>query len=404
MTVTVDAGTGAATELDPEVFDDVLASVRAFVRGKVVPLEEVIDAEDRMPEEIVVAAREMGLYGFTIPQQYGGLGVSVSQEVRLVTELGWTTPALRSLFGTNNGIAGQVLIRAGTSAQRADWLPRLASGALASFALTEEGAGSDPSGMTTRAVRTEQGWRIDGAKRFITNAPSADVFMVFAQVDVDGTDRITVFLVPADVPGITVGPRDSKMGQKGAASAEVFLDGVLVGHDAVVGGEEALGSGYRTALTSLAHGRIHIAALCVGMMERLLVEAGDQAAQRVQGGRPIGEHQLIAGLLADMQTDLAAGRALVAEAARAWDAGEDRSMLPSAAKYFCSEAVGRCADRAVQIFGGSGYMRGVAVERMYRDARLFRIYEGTSQIQQVILGRHVVAEARERLTRAGGAR
>lgn len=402
MTLTVESHDEVTPGLDADVFEDVLAAVRSFVRDRVVPREEEIDADDAMPPEIVDAAREMGLYGFTIPQRYGGLGVSVGQEVRLVVELGWTTPALRSLFGTNNGIAGQVLIKAGTDEQRETWLPRLAAGALASFALTEEAAGSDPSGMTTRAVRTADGWRIDGAKRFITNAPSADVFMVFAKVagQDGGGEKISVFLVPATTSGITVGPRDSKMGQKGAASAEVFLDGVLVPHDAVVGGEEALGSGYRTALTSLAHGRIHIAALCVGMMERLLVEAGDEAARRVQGGRPIGEHQLVAGLLADMQTDLAAGRALVVEAARAWDAGEDRSMLPSAAKYFCSEAVGRCADRAVQIFGGSGYMRGVSVERMYRDARLFRIYEGTSQIQQVILGRHVVAQARDRIGEA----
>lgn len=383
--------------LDPELFEEVLGAVRQFVRERVVPLEAQIDAEDEIPKGIVEAAKEMGLYGFTVPQEHGGLGVSVAQEVRLVAELGWTTPALRSLFGTNNGIAGQVLIKAGTPEQRATWLPRIASGeVVASFALTEESAGSDPSGMTTCAARTETGWRIDGAKRFITNAPVADLFMTFAKVATDEGDKISVFLVPSLTEGLSVGPRDVKMGQKGAWTAEVFYDGVEVPADALVGGEEGIGRGYRTALASLSHGRVHIAALCVGMMERLLVEAGDYAAQRVQGGKPIGQHQLVQGLLADMQVDLAAGRALLREAAVAFDDGSDRTMLPATVKYFCSEAVGRCADRAVQVLGGSGYMRGVAVERMYRDARLFRIYEGTSQIQQVIIGRQLVKEAAAR--------
>ncbi len=376
--------------------EGILSTVRDFVRKEVVPREAEIDANDEMPESIRAKAKDMGLFGFTIPEAYGGLGLSTYEEARLVFELGYTTPALRSMFGTNNGIAGHVLLEGATEEQKLEWLPKVASGeVVASFALTEPDAGSDPGGLTTNAVREGNGWVINGTKRYITNAPVADVFMVFARTDPSkkGSKGITTFLVPRSTPGLSVGQRDHKMGQFGAWTADVILEDVRVGDDAVIGGEAGLGTGYSTAMRCLAHGRVHIAALCVGMAQRLVDESVSYAQTREQSGRPIAVHQLVQGLVADSVTDMYAGRSLVLEVARAFDDGTDMRTGPATAKYFCSEMVGRVADRAVQIHGGAGYMRESAVERFYRDSRLFRIYEGTSQIQQVIIARQVLGDA-----------
>jgi acyl-CoA dehydrogenase len=335
----------------------------------------------------------MWLFGFTIPEEYGGLGLTVSQEVRLVFELGYTTPAFRSMFGTNNGIAGHVLLEGGTQEQKKLYLPKLASGEwIASFALTEEGAGSDPAGLSTSAAEDGAGgYVINGLKRFITNAPVADVFMVFARhADGPAAGKISVFMVKAGTPGVTVGPKDEKMGQHGAWTSEVRFDDVCVSAETLIG---APGQGYVTAMRSLAHGRIHIAALCVGLAQRALDETLNYAASREQGGHVIADYQLIQGLIADSQTDVLAGRSLVLSAAASYDDGTDQRMAPSCAKYFASEMVGRVADRAVQVHGGVGYMRGVTVERIYRDARLFRIYEGTSQIQQIVIARQALRGA-----------
>jgi acyl-CoA dehydrogenase len=376
----------------------ILTTVRQLVRTKVVPFEAAIDENDELPAGLRDEAARMGLFGFAIPEQYGGLGLSMAQEAQLVMELGYTTPAFRSMFGTNNGIAGHVLMEGATEEQKQKWLPPLAAGEwIASFALTEENAGSDPAGLATAARRTEAGYTIAGTKRYITNAPVADVFMVFARhSDGPAAGRISAFLVPASTPGITVGPKDAKMGQHGAWTAEVYFDDVSVGTDALIG---AAGEGYVIALRCLAHGRLHIAALCVGLAQRALDETVQYALAREQGGRVIADYQLVQGLVADSQTDVMAGRALVESAARAFDDGTDQRLAPSCAKYFCSEMVGRVADRAVQVHGGAGYMRGVAAERIYRDARLFRIYEGTSQIQQI-----VIAKQTFRAASTGGAR
>jgi acyl-CoA dehydrogenase len=374
--------------MDQTDLDDILAAVRAFVRDRVVPAEQQIEEDDCVPEALRQAAKDMGLFGFAIPEAYGGLGLSLSEEVRLVMELGYTTPSLRSMFGTNNGIAGHVLMLGGTEAQKDKWLPKLASGeVVASFALTEPEAGSDPSDLTTSAKRDGTGWIINGTKRYITNAPVADLFLVFARSDQEasGSRGISAFLVPADTDGLTVGPKDHKMGQLGAWTADVYLDDVRVASDQVIGGEQGVGRGYGTAMGCLAHGRVHIAALCVGMAERLVDESVNYAKERKQGGKPIASFQLVQGLIADSQTDYLAGRSLVLAVAEAFDRGEDTKLGPSCAKYFASEMVGRVADRAVQVHGGAGYMRGVPVERFYRDARLFRIYEGTSQIQQLVI-------------------
>ena len=382
--------------MEAEDLAHVLESVRDFLRTEVVPLEEQIEEQDEIPASLVAQCRDMGLYGFALPEQYGGLGLSAYEEVQLVMELGWTTPALRSLFGTNNGIAGHVLLEGGTEEQKRAWLPRLASGEVtASFALTEADAGSDPSSLRTAARRDGGDWVIDGAKRYITNAPVADVLMVFARTDPEarGSRGISAFLVPRDSPGLSVGPRDAKMGHHGACTADVVLDGVRVPAEAVVGGGAGVDQGFRIAAKCLAHGRLHIAALCVGIAARLVHETVEFAKTREQGGRPIARFQLVQGLVADSITEYRAGRAMVLDAARSFDDGSDRVAGPSATKYFCSEMVGRVADRAVQVHGGAGYMRGVTVERLYRDVRLFRIYEGTSQIQQVIVARDALGPA-----------
>ena len=382
--------------VEADVFAAVLAEVKDFVRNRVVPREiEIMDGNE-IPADLRKQAADMGLFGYAIPEEWGGIGLNLIQDVELAMELGYTSLALRSMFGTNNGIAGQVLVGFGTDEQKERWLPAIASGeVVASFALTEPGAGSNPAGLRTSARRVGDGWVIDGCKQFITNAPIAGLFVVFAKVDPVPTkgNGIAVFLVAADAPGVSVGPKDSKMGQEGAWTSDVTLDGVRVDDDALVGGEPEVG--YRAAMTSLARGRIHMAALAVGSAQRALDESLAHAAFAIQGNNVIGEFQLVQAMIADQQVGVMAGRALVRDAAQKYVSGEDRRIAPSAAKLFCTEMVGRVADLAVQIHGGSGYMRHVAVERIYRDVRLLRLYEGTSEIQRLIIGGGLVAQARK---------
>ena len=388
--------------ITPEVgdhdFRDILDATREFVRSVVMPRELEIMNANRIPDDIRDQTKAMGLFGYAIPQQWGGLGLNIAQDVELAMELGYTTLALRSMFGTNNGIAGQVLVGFGTEDQKARWLGDIASGeVVASFALTEPGAGSNPAGLRTKAIRDGDAWAISGSKQYITNAPTADLFIVFARTrpaDADGPG-IAVFLVPADATGVEVGAKDAKMGQEGAWTADVTLDGVRVGDDALVGG--AVDVGYRAAMTSLARGRIHIAALSVGAAQRALDESVSYAATATQGGTPIGSFQLVQAMIADMQTGVMAGRALVRDAARMWLTDEDRRIAPSTAKLFCTEMVGRVADLAVQVHGGAGYMRDVPVERIYRDVRLLRLYEGTSEIQRLIIGGGLVKAAQRKV-------
>ncbi|WP_179377884.1 acyl-CoA dehydrogenase family protein [Rhodococcus sp. ACS1] len=392
MTSTVSSD--PTTQVDDEDFRDILSHARTFVRDIVVPREQEIDENDAIPAEIRAAAKDMGLFGFAIPQEWGGLGMNLIQDVELAMELGYTTLALRSMFGTNNGIAGQVLVNYGTEEQKTAWLERIASGdVVASFALTEAGAGSNPAGLRTKAVRDGDDWLITGEKRFITNASIADLFVVFARTrpaDGDGPG-IAVFLVPADAPGVQVGGKDRKMGHAGSTTATVHFDDVRVPSSALVGSGEDVG--YRAAMTSLARGRVHVAALAVGQALRALDESVAYAATATQGNTVIGDFQLVQAMLADQQTGVMAGRALVRDAARAWVEGTDRRIAPSVAKLFCTEMVGKVADLAVQIHGGSGYMREVAVERIYRDVRLLRLYEGTSEIQRLIVGGGLVKRA-----------
>src|SRR3954451_1618977 len=372
--------------MDADVFAQVKDAVRQLVREVVVPLEEEIDLDDRIPDELRAAAADMGLFGYALPEEHGGLGVTMSEDVQLAFEFGYTTPAFRSLFGTNNGIAGQVIARFGSEEQKKPSLPRLAAGELiGSFALTEAEAGSDPAGVRTTARRDGDEWVITGSKRYITNAPIADLFVVFARSNPEekGGRGISSFVVDATAPGVSVGPHDKKMGQSGAWTAEVFFDDVRVPASALIGEE---GRGYAKALTVLSRGRLHIAALCVGMAQRVLDESVAYAATAKQGGAPIGRFQLVQAMIAETHAELLAARSMVIDVAARYDSGEDTSVGPSSAKLFCSEMVGRATDRAVQVHGGLGYLRTTPVERFYRDARLYRLYEGTSEVQKVIIG------------------
>ncbi|MHC9293107.1 acyl-CoA dehydrogenase family protein [Mycobacterium sp. LTG2003] len=384
------------TEVSNEDFQEILAQTRSFIRTAVVPRESEILATDAVPDDLRDQAKKMGLFGYAIPQEWGGLGLNLAQDVELAMEFGYTSLALRSMFGTNNGIAGQVLVGFGTDEQKTQWLEGIASGdVVASFALTEPGAGSNPAGLRTKAVRDGDDWVITGQKRFITNAPTANLFVVFARTrpaDDDGPG-IAVFLVPADAEGVEVGTKDAKMGQEGAWTADVNFTDVRVPAGSLVGGSEDVG--YRAAMTSLARGRVHIAALAVGTAQRALDESVAYAAAATQGGQPIGSFQLVQAMIADQQTGVLAGRALARDAAAKWVSGEDRRIAPSAAKLFCTEMAGNVADLAVQIHGGTGYMREVPVERIYREVRLLRLYEGTSEIQRLIIGSNLVKGAQK---------
>ena len=380
--------------LDPETFDQLIDTVRRFVSDRLRPLEAAVEEADAIPDDVVREMRALGLYGLSIAEEYGGLGLTMAEECRVAIELGRTTPAFRSTFGTNVGIGSQGLVMAGTPEQKAHWLPRIASGeVVTSFALTEPDVGSDSGAVKTRAVRArdENGadiYRLSGTKRYITNADKADLFTVMARTGEEpGARGVSAFLVPRDLPGLSIGHPEKKMGQKGAKVADVNFDDVAVPATNRLGAE---GEGFKIAMRVLDRGRLHISAVCVGVAERLIADCVAYAGDRKQFGKPIAEHQLIQAMIADSKTDALAARALVLETAARKDLGEDIVLESSAAKLFASEMVGRVADRAVQIFGGAGYIADYGIERLYRDVRLFRIYEGTSQIQQLIIARETM--------------
>lgn len=385
----------STSEVSPEDFVDILDSLRDFIREEVVPREREIAESNAIPADLRVKTKDLGLFGYAISQEWGGIGLDPLQEAELAIELGYATLAFRSMFGTNNGIAGQVIAGYGTEEQKSKWLPAIASGeVVASFALTESGAGSNPASIRTRAVKAGDGWKITGSKRFITNAPDADIFITFARaVDGEsGEEKVEVFIIPASSSGVSVGPADKKMGQAGALTADVNFDEVEVPGEALIGGRP--GIGYRAAMTSLAKGRITIAALAVGQAQRALDESLEYAATAQQGDQVIGDFQLVQAMLADQQVGVSTGRAVVLDSARRYMEGVDTRMAPSVAKLYCTEMAGRVADLAVQVHGGSGYMQDYAVERIYRDVRLLRLYEGTSEIQRLIIGSNLLKAQR----------
>lgn len=379
---------------DQEVLNQLVDTIHRFVRDRLIPAEQSVAENDAIPEDIAREMKEMGLFGLSIPEEYGGLGLTMEEEALVAFEIGHTSPAFRSFFGTNNGIGAQGILIDGTEEQKQKYVPRLATGeVISSFCLTEPDVGSDAASLKTRADKDGDHYILNGTKRYITNGPEAGLYTVMARTDQNnkGAGGITAFIVEGDTPGLIRGKPDVKMGQKGAHVCDITFEDCRVPAENIIGGKE--GQGFKTAMKVLDRGRLHISAVCVGVAERLIEDALRFAMERKQFGAPLADHQLIQAMLADSRAEAFAGRSMVLEAARSKDAGKSVSLDASCCKLFCAEMVGRVADRAVQIHGGAGYMAEYAVERFYRDVRLFRIYEGTTQIQQIVIARGMVRDA-----------
>jgi len=379
---------------DQEVLNQLVDTIHRFVRDRLIPAEQSVAENDAIPEDIAREMKEMGLFGLSIPEEYGGLGLTMEEEALVAFEIGHTSPAFRSFFGTNNGIGAQGILIDGTEEQKQKYVPKLATGeVISSFCLTEPDVGSDAGSLKTRADKDGDHYILNGTKRYITNGPEAGLYTVMARTDQNnkGAGGITAFIVEGDTPGLIRGKPDVKMGQKGAHVCDITFEDCRVPAENIIGGKE--GQGFKTAMKVLDRGRLHISAVCVGVAERLIEDALRFAMERKQFGAPLADHQLIQAMLADSRAEAFAGRSMVLEAARSKDAGKNVSLDASCCKLFCAEMVGRVADRAVQIHGGAGYMAEYAVERFYRDVRLFRIYEGTTQIQQIVIARGMVRDA-----------
>jgi len=384
--------------LDNESFDILLSTVQRFIRERLIPAENHLEEHDDVPLDIVQDMKDMGLFGLTVPEEFGGIGLSVSQEILVNYELGRTAPAFRSVFGTNIGIGSQGILMDGTPEQKATYLPKVASGELImSFALTEPDVGSDAASLKTKAELDGDSYILNGTKRYITNAPRAGAFTLMARTGGPGASGVSAFIVPADLPGIRLGKSDKKMGQRGTKTCDVILENVRVPAINIIGG--VAGQGFKTAMKVLDRGRLNISAVSCGLASRILDEAKTYARDRKQFGKALGEFQLIQAMLADSQAELLAAWALVKDVATRFDqkpahlSNPEISMQVSCAKLFSTEMVGRVADRGVQVHGGAGYINEYPVERFYRDARLLRLYEGTTQIQQIIIGRELLRTA-----------
>ncbi|WP_425991698.1 acyl-CoA dehydrogenase family protein [Afipia sp. DC4300-2b1] len=379
--------------VDVDTLQSMVDQTRRFVRDDLIPSEEWVEEHDEIPDHIVSKLKEFGYFGMTIPEQYGGLGLSMLEEVSVVCEIGYASPVFRSYFGTSNGVGTLGIIIDGTEEQRQKYLPRIATGdCIASFCLTEPGAGSDAGALTTKATRDGDHYVINGTKRFTTNSPHANIFTVFARTDSkqQKTSGISAFLVERETPGITIGPRNKKMGFRGSHTADVIFENCRVPAHALLGGQE--GVGFKTAMRSLDHARLHMSAVATGLSERLIDEGLRYASDRVQFGKPISQFQLIQGMLADCAAEALASRAMVERVARMRDDGRPVTKETACCKYFTTEALGRIADRVLQIHGGYGYIKEYPIERLFRDARLLRIYEGTSQIQQLVIAREMLKQ------------
>lgn len=383
----------SSTGLDPETFASFLGTLRRFVRERLIRAEPEVIETDRIPDPLLDEMRELGLFGLTIPPEYGGAGLSMDQYVEVIRELSWAAPAFRSVISIGTGIVATALKQDGTEAQRAEYLPRLAAGEIASFALTEPDSGSDAAAMRTRAVKQGDAYVLSGSKRYITNAPMAGFVIVMARTSADtlpGNAHVSAFLVPTDAPGVSIGKPDRKMGQRGALTADVVLEDVRVPAASLLGGVE--GRGFKTAMKALDGGRLSVAAAAIGYGARILESGLRYATERKAFGETIGNFQLIQAMLADSKTELYAAECMLRDAARRAAAGERISTEAACVKMFASEACSRVADRTVQIYGGAGYMAEYEAERFFRDARVYRIYEGTTQILQLVIAKAMLKE------------
>ena len=379
--------------MDDETFGLFIDQLQRYVRERLIPAEAVIVKTDLIPDDILAEMRDMGLFGLTIPVDYGGSGMSICQYIETIRTLSYAMPAFRSVISINIGMTCSAVVKSGTEEQKAQWLPRLAAGEIASFGLTEPGSGSDSAAMQTRAVRDGNGYVLNGTKRYITNAPFAKVALIMARTNKEALPKnahVSAFLVPMDTQGISVGPSDKKMGQAGSHIADIIMEDVRVSGDALLGGIE--GKGFMAAMQSLDNGRLSVAAASAGYARRMLDTAVRYANERKAFGEPIANFQLIQAMLADSQAEIYAAECMIADATRRADAGETVLMQAASAKMFASEMCGRVADRCVQIHGGAGYLAEYEAERFFRDARIYRIYEGTTQILQLVIAKNMLRE------------
>ncbi len=379
--------------MDSDTFDAFIDQLQRYVRERLIPAEKAILETDLIPDAILTEMRDMGLFGLTMPEEYGGAAMNVSQYIETIRQLSYAMPAFRSIISINIGMTCSAIVKSGTAEQRAHWLPRLAAGEIASFGLTEPGSGSDSAGMQTSAVRSGNGYVLNGTKRYITNAPFARVALIMARTSKEALPKnahVSAFLVPMDTPGITVGKSDKKMGQAGSHIADIIMEDVHVSGDALLGGEE--GKGFQTAMQSLDNGRLSVAAAATGYARRMLDTAIRYANERKAFGEPIANFQLIQAMLADSETEIYAAECMITDATRRADAGENILRKAAAAKMFASEMCGRVADHCVQIHGGAGYLAEYEAERFFRDARIYRIYEGTTQILQLVIAKNMLRE------------
>lgn len=379
--------------MDADVFEQFLDQLGRYVRERLIPAEREIIETDEIPADILQEMREMGLFGLTMPEEYGGSGMNITQYARTVHAISYAMPAFRSIISINIGMFCSALKNGGTDAQKAKWLPRIAAGDIASFGLTEPGSGSDSAGMQTSAAKTDGGWVLNGTKRYITNSPFAKVALIMARTSKDSLAKnahVSAFIVPMDLPGVTVGKSDKKMGQAGSQIADIILDNVHVPDDALLGGE--LGKGFTYAMKSLDNGRISVGAAATGYARRALDSAVRYATERKAFGEPIANFQLIQQMLADSEIEIYAAESMLHDVCRRADAGENVLRKAASFKVFASEMCGRVVDRCVQVYGGAGYLAEYDAERFFRDARIYRIYEGTTQILQLQIAKHMLRE------------
>jgi acyl-CoA dehydrogenase len=382
--------------MDPEIFEAFTQQLQRYVRDRLIPAEKAIVETDVIPADILAEMRDMGLFGLTIPEEFGGAGVNVSQYIETIRTLSYAMPCFRSIISINIGMVCSAIVKSGTMEQKAHWLPKIAAGEIASFGLTEPGSGSDSAAMATTAVRSGNGYVLTGTKRYITNAPFAKLALIMARTSKEALPKnahVSAFLVPMDAPGVSVGSSDKKMGQPGSHIADIIMDDVHVAGDALLGGEE--GRGFQTAMQSLDNGRLSVAAAATGYARRILDTAMRYANERKAFGEPIANFQLIQQMLAESEIEIYAAECMIADACKRADAGESVLRKAAAAKVFASEMCGRVADRCVQIHGGAGYLAEYEAERFYRDVRIYRIYEGTTQILQLQIAKHMLREFRE---------
>ena len=377
--------------LAPEI-EQIKQMVKTFVDKDVEPLAQQIEEEDHIPQQLIDKAKELGLFGMSIPEEYGGIGLSVLGKATVLGELGRSSNGFATLISAHTGIGSVGIVRLGSESLKQKYLPDMASGSkIGAFALSEPGAGSDATSLSTTAVKRGDKWIVNGTKHFITNAPVADIFTVFALTDREKGAKggITSFVIEKDFPGFTIGKIDKKMGLHGSHTAQLIFEDCEVPEENVIG---EVGMGYMSALKILGEGRVGLAARAVGSCEKLIELSASYALERKQFGNPISDNQAIQWMLADMATETEAARMLMVKAATMMDEGKKAIKESSMAKLYASEVFNRVADKAVQIHGGMGYVSDYPIERFYRDARITTIYEGTSEVQRIIIARHVLNE------------